>query len=286
MTTIAHANPTTEVAEKVEETVHRNGWVERVGRLGWLAKGFVYLLLSIVVLRVGFSGAFGRHESSEASPQGALEEVASQPFGRSVLLVLGAGLLLYTLWRVISALLPGEEGVHGLAKRAGYLFSAAMYGVLGAVAFDMGVSGRQESQDGTGTLLRGLMAHEWGRWLVGMVGVVALGSAAYFVYKGLTRKFEEQIDYTGMGKAHRAVVDGLGRVGWVARALVVALFGGFLTHAAVTYDVSNAQGLDGVFREAASTTTGSTLVIAAGAGLAVYAAFCLASWRRRILRGP
>ncbi len=284
MTSLAH-HPESPV-ERVEQTVERNGWIERVGRFGWLAKGILYLLLSIIVLRVGYAGAFGGHEGNEASPHGALEEVASGPFGRAMLLVLGGGLLLYSLWRVISALLPGDGDAHSAVKRAGYLFSASMYGVIGAVAFDMALDGRREAEDGSGTLLRGMMSHAWGRWLVGVVGVVALGSAAYFLWKGVRRRFEDQVDYSGMSRAHRAVVNGLGRVGWVARALVVGLLGGFLTHAAVTFDTSNAQGLDGVLRETAATTRGSMLVIAAGAGLAVYAAFCLATWRRRELTGP
>ncbi len=278
--------PVERVEETVAETVRRHRWIEQVGRFGWLAKGFLYLLLSLIVLRIGYAGAFGGHEGDEASPHGALEEVANQSFGRAMLMVLGAGLVLYSLWRVVSALLPGDHDAHSVLKRAGYLFSASMYGVIGAVAFDMAIEGRRESQDGTGTMLRGMMSHAWGRWLVGVVGVVALGSAAYFVWKGLRRSFEDQVDYTGMSPTHRAVVNGLGRVGWVARALVVGLLGAFLTRAALVYDVSDAQGLDGVLRDTAATTTGSTLVIAAGAGLVVYAAFCLATWNRRELTGP
>ncbi len=275
-----------QVAEAVEEKVERNGWVKRVGRIGWLAKGFLYLLLAAIVFQVGYVGAFGGTENREASPHGALEQIASASFGRVTLLVLGGGLLLYSAWRVISALLPGDADAHALAKRAGYLFSATMYGVLGAIALHMGIVGERDAEDRTGTLLRGLMSHAWGRWLVGAFGVVALGSAIYFVYKGLSRRFEDQIDYDGMTRWHRALVDALGRVGWVARAAVVGLLGIFLVNAAVVYDTSNAKGLDGVLRDTADTTTGATLVLASGAGLAVYAVFCLVTWRRRILTGP
>lgn len=287
MTTLAkrpHRPDSSDVAASVEEQVDRHPMLLEVAKYGWLAKGILYSLLAVLVLRVGHAGAFGLYESGEASPTGALEEVASRPFGRALLAVLATGLVLYSLWRLLTVLLPGEHGVEPLLKRGGYLFSALTYAFLAYVAAGMAWRGEREAGDESG-LLRSLMSEPWGRWLVAGIGVIALGSAAYFVYKGIGRRFAEQVDFTGMARWHRATVDALGVAGWVGRSVVMFLVGWFLIYAAVTYDVDAAGGLDAMLRNTADTTTGSALVIAAGAGLGLYALFCLATWRRRILRG-
>ena len=108
----------------------------KLARLGWLAKGIVYLLAGVLVLgllqrSLGWSDSAG---GQEASPTGALNEVADTSWGPALLWALAIGLFLYAAWRVISALLPGSGGAESWARRIGYLCSAALYALLGVTA--------------------------------------------------------------------------------------------------------------------------------------------------------
>src|SRR5947207_2642023 len=85
--------------------------IVKLGRAGWLAKGVVYLLagglaLLVVVRSFGWSNA--NTASKEASPTGAIKEVAKSRGGPLLLVVLAVGMFLYAAWRLTTALLPGS----------------------------------------------------------------------------------------------------------------------------------------------------------------------------------
>ena len=93
----------------------------KLARLGWLAKGIVYLLAGVLVLgllqrALGWSDSAG---GQEASPTGALNEVAATSWGPALLWALAIGLFLYAAWRVISALATRQwrRGELGQADR-------------------------------------------------------------------------------------------------------------------------------------------------------------------------
>lgn len=79
-------------------------WFESFGRAGWVAKGLVYGLVGLLFVGIGF----GPSDSDEANQAGAIESIAEQPAGRVLLIAVGAGLLLYAIWRFFTAVLPGD----------------------------------------------------------------------------------------------------------------------------------------------------------------------------------
>ena len=94
-------------------------WVERLGRAGLVAQGVLYGVIGILAAKV----ALGAREESP-DKQGALREIAQQPFGKALLAVLAVGFAAYALWRLAQAVLDRDnegEGAKGLAKRVGYL---------------------------------------------------------------------------------------------------------------------------------------------------------------------
>ncbi len=119
-----------DVADAVEEVVERQPWVETVTRLGWLAKGAVYALMGLTAYTIG------RHRptSDDASPEGALAQVVTNPGGLILLSVLAIGLILYSAWRVLTVLLISGHGPREWAERVGYSFSAAFYALLAFTA--------------------------------------------------------------------------------------------------------------------------------------------------------
>jgi hypothetical protein len=92
----------------------------------------VYLLIGILALQA----AFGRGGETTGK-EGAIQQIAAQPFGEFALAVIGIGLLAYAAWRILCGVMDLEhEGDRptGLAKRIGYFASGAVYASAGVFA--------------------------------------------------------------------------------------------------------------------------------------------------------
>ena len=113
----------------------------RVAAIGFFVYGAVYVLVGTLAAKVAL-GTGGRITNS----QGAIVEVARQPFGGILLLVITLGLFAYSSWRLAQAIADPEghgTGWKGIAIRGGRLISAASYGALGVFALEMMTSARR-----------------------------------------------------------------------------------------------------------------------------------------------
>lgn len=280
---------------RAEEFAREHPALVKFGRVGWVAKGLVYALVGVLSLIIGLDATGSDVPSgdavagdAEASQTGAIARIAESSFGMVVLGVLAAGLVTYAVWRLVSVLLPAENGPKVWLTRAGYLVSAVAYLLLAWSAFTLarepGTS--SESEDAkVERFTRDLMSDDLGRAAVFAVGVVLLVLAAVFLWQAVSARFESQLLPGGVGPVSHRMLVVLGRIGWVGRAGMMALIGFFLLRAAVTFDSSDAQGLDGSLRKAASSSIGLVLVIAVGAGLLVFGVFCILSAPKQRLVG-
>jgi len=261
-----------DVSETVEETVEEHPWVEAVARVGWIAKGVVYVLMGLTAFTIGRR----RPTPDDASPEGALAQVVSSPFGRGLLSVLAVGLLLYATWRVLSAALVRGNDAKDWLNRVGYVFSAAFYGVLAFTAF-MAVA-HDDSPDDSNTVERlsaWLLSSTIGRWTLLVAGAATLVVGMFFVVdKGLRQSFRKDLDFGDAPEAERRAVMAAGTVGWISRGVITGAVGWFVLRAAWLVDRSDARGFDRAIRELASTRIGSVAVLVTGLALVVYGVFC------------
>ena len=273
--------------ERAEEFAREHPAIVKFGRIGWVAKGLVYALVGVLSLIVGAS-ANGSDSSSgdaaaggqEASQTGAITRIAESSYGVVLLFVVAAGLVIYALWRLVTVMLPAGNDVKAWLTRAGYLVSAVAYLLLAWSAVTLAVRprGSGESEDArVERFTRDLMNDGLGRAAVFAIGVVLLVLAAVFLWQAVSARFESQLLPGSVGPVSHQTLVLLGRIGWVGRSGMMALIGFFLVRAAVTFDASDAEGLDGSLRKAASSTIGLVLVVVVGAGLLVLGAFCILS---------
>lgn len=285
MSTAVDRSPSSTVAAR---TIGE-GWVANAGRLGWVAKGVVYVLVGITALPIALSGGRGGG-GEEASRSGALARLADNSFGGVLLLIVGVGLALYSLWRLTTAFLPGDGDAETWGRRVAYLFSAALYGFLAYTAFEIALGSSGGASNGGGSRIerisRALLESTGGRWLLGSAGLVMIGVAIGFVVKAVQRDFLERIALADASDAERTAVRKLGVVGWIGRGVTLALLAVFVLQAALTADPSDANGLDTALRETAGYWWGAVLVLIAGIGLVAYGAFAIVSARHRRLLGP
>lgn len=274
-----HADELGREARAAGRRARNSTWVDRVARFGLLAKAASYGLVAVLALGLAF-GAGGKATSRE----GALATIADEGWGAAVLVVLALGFAGYALWRLLQALFDGEdEGAKGLAKRAGYLGRAVIYGALtfGAIRLLAGSGGggsqTEDARQATSTVL------DWpaGRWLVAGVGLGLAAAGVVNGYRAVTQKFEERWKTGAMSRAERTWSARIGTVGLLARMVVFGLVGAFLVKAAAEYDPQEAIGLDGALRKLAAQAYGAWLLGAVAAGLLAYGVHCLVEARYR-----
>jgi hypothetical protein len=253
-------------------------WVERLGRTGLVAQGVLYGVIAILAARVALGA---RDESPDR--HGALREIAQQPFGKALLVVLALGFAAHALWRLAEAALDRDNegiGPKGLAKRVANLGRAGWYGALCALTVAK-IGGAGDSGGHEKKTTGGVLALPLGRWIVLAVGLGFLGAAVFNGYRAVTCKFEKKLKKDEMNEAEEAGATGLGIVGFLARGIIFGLVGAFLVKAAWEYDPKEARGLDGALLEVAQQPYGELLLGAVSVGLMAFALYCFVQARYR-----
>ncbi|WUH92087.1 DUF1206 domain-containing protein [Streptomyces sp. NBC_00433] len=245
------------------------------GRAGFTARGVIYLLVGYLALRVAFG-----ESGNEADRQGALRQIARQPFGTGLLWLLAAGLACMALWRGASAVLGDESTGKRLAAGARAVFYAVVsWGTATYAAGSGGSSGSdQKSKDVTASLLK----LPGGRWMVGALGLGLCAAGVVIGVRAVRRKFLEKLETGRMGRRVGTAVTVTGTGGGAARGGVYAGAGAFAVVAAVRFDPGKAKGMDDTLRSFAHTPAGPWLLVVVAAGLILFGLFSFASarWRR------
>jgi hypothetical protein len=253
------------------------------GRAGFTARGVIYVLVGVLAVRIAFGGG-----GQEADRQGALQQIAAQPFGTALLWILAVALAGMAVWRGAQAAIgtgrPGAAGGHETGKRAANAGRAVFYAFVcwGTASYAAGSGGSSssdgESKDWTASAL-GLPA---GRWLVAVAGCGLIAAGVVIAVRAAGRKFLKKLDTARMGRRVRPAVTAAGVAGGIARGTVFAGAGVFAVVAAVRFDPNQAKGLDDTLRTFAHTPAGPWLLVVVAAGLVLFGCFSFASarWRR------
>ena len=254
-------------------------WVERLGRVGLVAKGVLYAVVGILAVKVALGG---REQSPDKD--GALTTIAQQPFGRGLLTLLALGLAGYALWRLAQGFLDRDnegEDAKGLAKRGGAVAKAAWYFLLAGLTVDRIVSSSGGGGSNEQQTTAGVFDLPLGRYLVYGAGLAFLAAAAFNGYRAVTCKFNKKLKTAEMGDAEEKAATGVGILGHLARLVVFGLIGAFLLKAAWEFDPKEARGLDGALLELAQQPYGSLLLGTVAVGLLAYALYCFVQARYR-----
>jgi hypothetical protein len=259
-----------------------SGWYAWLARTGLVAKGISFGIVGVLAIKLAL-GSGGKATSRE----GALKTLAHTSFGKVLLIVLAFGFAAYAIWRFVQALAEGGEGDEGEAKkwgkRAGYLGRGLIYaGLTFSTIKILTGSGTQESQSQKAhKTTAAILSWPGGRWIVGVAGLCIVGAGLWNAYRGVTKKFEVRWRTGRMSKTERTWGARAGVLGHLARAVVFALVGIFITKAAVDYNPKEAIGLDGALQKLANQPYGPWLLGVTAAGLLAYGVFCLVDARYR-----
>lgn len=270
----------TDQAEQAARQAASNPWVERLARLGFAAKGIVYITIGALATRAALGSG-----GATTDTRGAIETIGQQPFGRVLLGVLSIGLLGHALWRFVEAAVDPERrgtDAKGLAKRLGYAGIGVLYVGLALTAVQLMRGSGGANGNATADWTARLMGQPFGRWLVALIGLGVIGIGLYQFYQSYTAKFKEKLKLGEMSSTEQEWTIRSGRFGLAARGVVFGIIGGFLVQAALQSSAENVQGLGGALQAlAAQRPLGPWLLGIVAVGLIAYGIYTLISARYR-----
>lgn len=252
--------------------------LEHLARVGLIAYGLVHLLIAWLALQLawGTSGA-------QADQSGALATLAQQPLGEPLLWVLTVGLLALALWQAaeifrwrhgLSA--SGDRRKQAWVRTGKAVAKTFIYLTLAVLTFRYASGTGQSSSSSTPQqTAAGVFGWPGGRWLVGAIGLVVVGVGIYHIYKGISKRFLEEIDLAECSAGITRVVTRVGQAGFPGKGVALGLIGGLLVWSAITFDASKADGLDGALRLVLDAPGGQVLITLIALGIAAFGAFCL-----------
>ncbi|WP_041055844.1 DUF1206 domain-containing protein [Jeotgalibacillus campisalis] len=243
-------------------------WIRRLGRFGYMAKGSVYGLIGILAVMAA-AGAGG--ETTDTS--GALQSLAGMPFGEILLWIIGIGLIGYIIWEFVRAILDPEhkgKDAKGIVTRIGYFISGIIYGSLAFTAIKIAMNAGSGGGNSEQTISARLLQEPFGQWIIGLVGVVIIGYAAYEFYNGLKERFMSKFILKDMNQHEKKIARNAGKLGLIARGIVLGMVGFFFIQTAYTADPDQSKGLDGALSELAQQPYGMILLGIVAVGLILY----------------
>ncbi|HJQ09886.1 MAG TPA: DUF1206 domain-containing protein, partial [Gemmatimonadaceae bacterium] len=98
----------------------------RLGRLGYAAKGIVYVVMGALATEAALGIGGGSTDT-----RGALRTIGEAPFGKIALIIVMIGLFGYAAWRLTSAVTDAERrggDASGIALRIGDALRGLVYG--------------------------------------------------------------------------------------------------------------------------------------------------------------
>ena len=262
-----------------------NSWLERLARAGYIARGLIYILIGVMAVLA----ALGQGGQTEGT-KGTLQTVLHKPGGWILVAVLAVALAGYSAWRFCQAATDADHhgrDAKGLAIRSGMFISGLTHAALAvwaaAVAFGFARSGGDGGQDTQEVGVTWLMSQPFGRWLVGMVGLVVIGVGVAQILKGHKDKFER---YLRWDPETRKKLSPICTFGLYARGVVFVIIGCFLVYAGVTTDPQDAGGLAEALAWLRSQPYGPWLMGGVALGLAAYGVFSIVEGIYRRLDMP
>ncbi|HEY0739901.1 MAG TPA: DUF1206 domain-containing protein [Chryseosolibacter sp.] len=241
--------------------------LQRFARFGLASKGVVYCLMGVLTVLA----ALGLN-SQKGNKNEAFKVVYDQPFGKVLLIIIAIGLCGYVTLRVFQAFFDIDDkgkDAKGIFTRLGYGASAILY--LGLVIYAIKLaSGNPGGGDSKQFFISKIMEYPMGEWIIGIAGLIVIGSGINQIYKGWSKKFMKRVQL--YQSDYRNTFQKAGIAGYIARGLVFSIIGYFLFRAALDSNPAEAEGTDAAF-SFLQQNFGNVLMGVVALGLVLYGIF-------------
>lgn len=214
------------------EDVARESNFQRFARLGFAARGFLYILIAALVILTG--------QTEDLT--GALEYLG-HGLAKGLLAVLAAGMAGYGLWRLADALFGMESGRdrwNAWGKRIAAATSGCIYCWL-AFKAAMVLVARPPSGNETQQHAAQALHLPGGQLALELAAAVLVGAGIAQFVKAARASFLDHLDGDA---ARRRWVEWVGRIGYAARGIVFVTVGYMLVRSGLDRSAAEAGNLD------------------------------------------
>lgn len=248
-------------------------WFTALARLGYAAKGLVYIIIGWLALMTAVSAG-----GQTTDPQGAITAIYQYPFGKVLLFVIFVGFVGYALWQFARAVFnPDGEGdaKKDGVRRIGYAVVGVSYlsFALAALRLMLQNAAPKGSNATTQDWTARLMSAPGGVALVVLLGLIMLGVAIGLFYEAWKLRFERYFPLGQMNEVERKLTRYTGRFGIGSLGAIFVVMSIFLIEAAIHHDPHKAQGLAGALATLAAQPFGPLLLGLIALGLVAYGVF-------------
>jgi hypothetical protein len=209
--------------------------------------------------------------------------------GSLMLAFLAFGLVGYTLWRLIQAVLdPGHHhdlSWQRIAQRCGYLFSGLTYLGVAYTAARLALGLVVDFDDTVEDFASVLLTLSAGPWVLLGVSAGTLLVGGIYIYGAISKGFISNFQAQLYSPVKRWTVI-VGQIGFIARGGSFILIGLFLAKAAYQIDAEPAGGLDAALSELGDYAWGHIGLWAIAIGFLAYATYMTVSAFYRTFPSP
>lgn len=259
--------------------------VELASRLGYGARGFVYL-------SIGFLAVLAALDLTPR-PEGATDALAlwaRWPPGLIVITAVAACLIAFAAWRFVQAAFDADHhgtSARGWAIRAGQAVSGVVYGVLAVSTLELldGLEdiGEADESDSARTAAAEVLALPHGDWILVAAGLVLLGVGVGNLVQGAAQNFAKRLDCSR--EVCRWAVP-LARAGYIGRGLATFPLGVFLLRAGWEVRSAEARTWADALQAVEGQPFGSAIVTLLALGLVAFGLFGVVEARYRRIVPP
>lgn len=244
-------------------------WIEHFARTGIFSKGVVYCLIGLLTFLTALGLSDQKMDKNEA-----FKLIGEQPFGRTILILIGVGLFGYVTWRLFQAIRDIDKKGNdskAIFIRIGYAISAMIYLGLGIYAFKLAANGSSSSDDNTQrSVIRAVLEYEGGPVILAIVSAFIIGNGIQQLYKAISKRFMKNVNF--YNNVHAPLFTKAGIIGYASRGVVLIIIGYFLFRAALHQNANEVQGTKGAF-DFLQNNFGTVLMAAIALGLVGYGVF-------------
>ena len=209
-------------AERTAKAAANSKLGDRLARVGLASRGAVFVILGYLVVRIAF-GALGSASSKHsASGPGVAQAVAAQPGGRLILVLLGAGLLLYALFSALDAILHHDDEDDTRKRWLNWFVSAAgvvvygafaVYCIYAAVSGSAGGRSAQKSDSQQTQWSAKVLNWPGGSLWLGLLAVVLFVIAVFLAVEAIRRTFLDRLERSRMSVREWKFATATGSIG-------------------------------------------------------------------------
>ena len=258
-------------------------FLESAARLGYLARGAVYLSVGIIALLAAL-----RLSPHARGAVGALEAWGKWPAGVALMWLVALGLCGFAGWRALQAVFDVDRcgrTAQGLAARAGQAVSGLTYGALAISVFGLIATMRDlheaDEQQATRAVVSTALDLPFGPLIVIVMGGFVMASGIGGIVRAAFGHFGRGLECE---PNTRTWAGGLARMGYFGRGVALLPSGLLLASAGFHARAAEARGFGGALELLIDWPFGRTMLGLTAVGLIAFGLFALIeAWLRPIL---